>query len=84
MMQLQWKQQQQHRRVNKVEGESYDRSIGEQGYNRYNSSSFIDRKLLKITAHIVVRSCCSNMDCGWVRKKIEVGKSEESCTSVAI
>ena len=51
MTQLQWKQQQQHRRVSRLEGRSYDRSIGEQGYSRYNSSSAIDRKLLKKHKH---------------------------------
>ena len=51
-MQLQWKQQQQHRSVSRVEGELYDRSIREQRYNRYNSSSsVIDRKLLMNSTH---------------------------------
>ena len=51
MMQLRWKQQQQHSRVSRVEGESYDRGIGVQGYSRYNSSSVIDRNLLKNSTH---------------------------------
>ena len=51
ILQLQWKQHQQYRSVSRVDGESYDRSIGEQRYNTYNSSSVIDRKLLKNSTH---------------------------------
>ena len=71
----QWKQHQQHRSVSRVEGESYDRNIGEQGYNTYNSS-FIDRNSMKNSTQRCVSVLRQHGQ--WMGREIIIGKGNIS------